>query len=92
MVATKVRVRGKIFVIVGEDGTNASIQAGKEDQAALIREDPQTFRVASHVGRYGWVDVSLDGVDPDELSELVTEAWRMTAPKRVVAAFDAASG
>ena len=29
-------------------------------------------------------------VDPDELRELVTEAWRLTAPKRLVAAFDEA--
>ena len=29
-------------------------------------------------------------VDPDELRELVTEAWRLTAPKRLLKAFDEA--
>ena len=84
------RVRGRIFVIVGEDGTYASVKASLEDQAALVHADPATFGVASHVGRYGWVDVALDRVDRGELVELVVEAWRRTAPKRVVAAYDAA--
>ena len=50
---------------------------------------PATFGLASHVGRYGWTTIRLDRVDPDELRELVVEAWRRTAPKRAVATFDA---
>jgi hypothetical protein len=30
--------------------------------------------------------------DRDELRELITEAWRMTAPKRLVKAFDEEHG
>ena len=32
----------------------------------------------------------LSKADGDEVRELVTEAWRMTAPKRLVASFDEA--
>lgn len=85
------RVRSKIFVIVSEDGTSATVKATKEDQAALIREAPDVYGVAAYVGRHGWVDVALERADPDELAEVVTEAWRLTAPKRVVAAFDTQS-
>jgi hypothetical protein len=42
------------------------------------------------VGKYGWIRIELDRVDPEELTELVTEAWRLTAPKRLVKAFDEA--
>jgi hypothetical protein len=82
------RVRGKIFVILGEDGTTASIKASKEEQQALIGAQPLAYAVAPHVGRYGWVLVTLRHSDADELTELVTEAWRLTAPKRLVAAAD----
>ena len=83
------RVRDKIFVILGDDGVTARLKATPEDQAELVAADPETFGIASHVGRYGWVTVRLDRVDPDEMRELVVEAWRRTAPKRAVKAFDA---
>jgi len=44
------------------------------------------------VGRFGWVRVDLDAADPDELRSLVVEAWRRTAPKRVVKAYDSGQG
>lgn len=34
--------------------------------------------------------VNLDAIDVDELTELITEAWRLKAPKRVLKAYDAA--
>jgi hypothetical protein len=33
----------------------------------------------------------LAAVDPDEMRELVLDAWRMVVSKRVAAAYDAAS-
>jgi hypothetical protein len=63
------------------------VKAAPEDQAELLAADPETFGVASHVGRFGWVTVRLDRVDPDEMRDLVLEAWRRTAPARVVKAF-----
>jgi len=85
------RVRDKIFATVyeGDGGAIATVKASPEDQEALVGGDPQTFGVASHVGRYGWTTIRLDRVDADELRELVVEAWRRTATKRAVAAFDA---
>ncbi len=59
-----------------------------ETQAALLQEDPEVFLVAPFLGRHGWINVVLDRVDAEELAELVEEAWRLTAPKRLVAAFD----
>jgi hypothetical protein len=84
------RVRDKIFASMyeGDDGAVATVKASPEEQTVLLAADPATFGVASHVGRYGWTTVRLERVDPDEMRELVVEAWRQTAPKRAVAAFD----
>jgi hypothetical protein len=45
-------------------------------------------------GRAGWLGVRLDvrGVDWAELGELVTEAYRSVAPRRLVAELDAPPG
>lgn len=83
------RVRDKIFAILSEDGTSVRLKAEKEAQAALVGSDPETFFMPSHVARFGWVGVHLGHVDPGELRELLEDAWRLTAPKRVVAAYDA---
>jgi len=83
------RVRGKMFMAMNTEGTSVTIKAPKEAQAALVGSEPETFSVPAYVGQHGWVAVRLDRVDADELAELIDEAWRMTAPKRLVKAYDA---
>ena len=82
------RVRDKMFGTLASDGSTGSVKATKEEQAALVQGDPDTFFVPSYVGRHGWVGFHVGLADIEELTELITEAWRMTAPKRVVRAFD----
>jgi hypothetical protein len=86
------RVRGKIFAILAADERSVRLKATREAQAALVGSEPETFFLPSHVARFGWVGANLDRVDPEELGELVEEAWRLTAPKRAVRAFDEARG
>src|SRR5262245_9264391 len=83
-----VRVRDKIFMGMDTDGTQASVKASKEEQAALVEADPKTFGIADYTGRYGWVTVQLKRVKADEMRELIEESWRAIAPKRVVKAYD----
>jgi hypothetical protein len=83
------RVRDKMFATLSDDGRSAGIKTTKEEQTALVAADPETFGVPAYVGRHGWVSVELATADPAEVRELVTEAWRQTAPKRLVAAYDA---
>jgi hypothetical protein len=49
------------------------------------REDPEVFSASRASGRFAWVEINLAKVDP-ELVELVTEGWRLSAPKRLAAA------
>jgi hypothetical protein len=78
------RVRGKIFVISSPDGDTASMKASLDDQSGLVAIDPETFSVAAYTGRYGWVRVQLGGVTPHLAEALITNAWKRTAPKRLV--------
>ena len=79
------RVRDKIFAIGGEGADRVSIKAGLETQAELIELDPATFAKSAYVGRFGWITVDLERVDPDLLVSLLREAWQRTAPKRLAA-------
>jgi len=86
------RVRKKMFATLAADGSTATVKATREEQAALVQGDPETFFVPAYVGRHGWIGFHVALAEAEELVELVTEAWRMTAPKRVVRAFDDAVG
>lgn len=83
------RVRDKIYVICGSDGERASVRTSLEEQAALTGSMPDVFSIAPYTGRYGWTAVRLASVDAAMMEELVTDAWRRTAPKRLAAMFDA---
>ena len=83
------RVRDKMFMAHDRRGrTSATVKATREAQAALIGSEPETFSIPAYVGQHGWVGIDLARVDDEELAELIEDAWRMTAPKRVVKAFD----
>jgi hypothetical protein len=84
------RVRDKMFATLSDDGRQATVKATREEQAALVSAAPETFGIPAYVGRHGWVGVRLAIVDPVELAELLVEAWRHTAPRRLVTAYDSA--
>jgi predicted DNA-binding protein (MmcQ/YjbR family) len=81
------RIRRKIFAMGGEGSDHVSIKATPASQADLIELDPDTFRPAAYVGRYGWVTADLRRIDDELLRTLVIEAWRQIAPKRLAADF-----
>lgn len=58
------------------------------ERAALLQGDPETFFTTPHYDGYPAVLVRLDRVDKTELAELIEEAWRLHAPKRLVAEFE----
>jgi hypothetical protein len=59
-------------------------------QEELVATDPQRFFRPPYVGGRGWLGVYLDvpGVDWAEIEEIVTDAYRQVAPKRLVARLD----
>ncbi|MBO4272973.1 MmcQ/YjbR family DNA-binding protein [Microbispora triticiradicis] len=82
------KVRDKGFGYLWERTRTVGLKATIEEQIALVAERPEVFEPQFTAGRFGWVVVRLEGIDPDELFELVTEAWCLTAPKALVEAFE----
>jgi hypothetical protein len=86
------RVNNKMFASGSPEHPRMTVKASKEEQAELVAARPETFGVAAYVGRFGWVEVDLPTVDPGELRELLVEAWRRTAPKKLVRSYDEGDG
>ena len=59
------------------------------EREALLQGQPDAFFSTPHYDGYPYVLVRLEAVDPVELAELIEEAWRLLAPKRLVKTYDA---
>ena len=84
------RVRKRIFATLRASDGMAVLKLPREEQAALVAMHPEVY-ASTPWGHQGWTSVDLDRADPVELRELIVEAWRGVAPKRLVAAHDAPS-
>jgi hypothetical protein len=63
--------------------------AGEDAKQELIAAEPDKYFTEPHYNGFPAVLVWLAEVDADELRELLTDAWRVQAPKALVRAFDA---
>ena len=58
-------------------------------QHTLVESSPDRFFRPPYVGHRGWLGVRLDvPTDWDEIADLVEDAYRMIAPKRLVTELD----
>ncbi len=82
------RVRDKIFVMQSGDAERPALwcKAPPGAQRILVGSDPNRFFSPPYVGPKGWIGMYLNcAVDWDLVTELVTDSYRMTAPKRLLA-------
>jgi hypothetical protein len=64
--------------------------APPEAQEILVAAHPDRFFRPPYVGHRGWLGVWLDvPVDWEEIADLVSEAYRTVAPRRLVAELEA---
>jgi hypothetical protein len=63
--------------------------AAPGDQQSMTAANPERFFVPPYVGHRGWLGVYLDvPTDWDEIAEIVEDAYRVVAPKTLVARLD----
>jgi hypothetical protein len=78
------KVRGKLFARLKEDGETLVLRCGAFDRAHLLETDPDVFFITEHYRDYPWVLVRLAAVPTARLPELLEEAWRQVAPKSLL--------
>jgi hypothetical protein len=63
-----------------------------DEKQALIESEPAKFFTVPHYDGHPVLLVRLEAVDVDEAAELITDSWRLRAPRELVKEWDAADG
>jgi hypothetical protein len=80
----KFRIGRIVWLALSRDGTVMGFAFPKEWREALVESEPEKFSLPGQSDmRYHWVHVRLAAIDPDEMRDLVEDAWAFCAPKRV---------
>jgi hypothetical protein len=83
----KFRVGRIVFVAFSRDEQQMGFGFPRDERAALVASAPDTFLMPSKGDlRYQWVEARMANLDPNEMRELVTDAWRMCVPARLARA------
>jgi hypothetical protein len=82
------RVRDRLFARIRQPGVLVLRVADEGEKDFLLRAEPDKFFTTPHYDGYPHVLVHLGAVDREELRELLTDAWRVRAPKRLADAFE----
>lgn len=84
-----IKVRGKLMCRLRTDPDALVMRvADMGEREALLQGQPDVFFTTPHYDGFPYVLVRLEDVDPVELAELLEDAWRLRAPKRLVKAYD----
>src|SRR4051794_15385842 len=82
------RVKDRLFARIRAAGVLLVWCADEAEKDFLLRADPEKFFTTPHYDGHPSVLVRLGAVDRDELAELLTDSWRVRAPKRLAASLD----
>ncbi|RSM38225.1 hypothetical protein DMA12_33845 [Amycolatopsis balhimycina DSM 5908] len=84
----KFRIGQIVFLALSPDETLMGFAYPREQRAALVAGDPEKFLLpAPSDMRYRWVRCRLAAIGPEEMRELVVDAWRICVPKKVWTAY-----
>jgi hypothetical protein len=84
----KFRVGRIVWLAFSADETTMGFAFPKDERAALVASDPAKFLMPGQADlRWNWAVVRLSAIDPEEMHELVLDAWRLVVPKSVASAY-----
>ena len=75
------KVAGKLMArLRTEDDGGLAIKCSAADKAALVGGDDPAYYTTPHYDGHNYVAVNLELVQPEELRELIADAWHIAAP------------
>jgi hypothetical protein len=77
------RVRGKIFATIAPDEESGMLKLDLDAHEALLAAEPETFFSFGGFSRNGATGVRFARVKKQVFGELLGEAWRNVAPKKL---------
>jgi hypothetical protein len=86
------KVRGKLLARLHQSGECLVLRADLLDREILMQSDSQVFYITDHYRDYPWVLVRFSAVDAAALPDLIERAWRLVAPKSLVAKYGGGKG
>jgi hypothetical protein len=78
-------VRKKFLARLKEDGESVAIKIAFADRDVLLELDPAAFYLTDHYRPYPAMLVRLSQVRRDLIEPLLEQAWRLQAPKSLLA-------
>lgn len=86
---TAFKVAGKLLARFHQDGDSLVVKCEYAAREVLMGANPRTYYITDHYRCWPWILVRVSNVDRDELRGLLEDAWLRSAPKRLVAAWEA---
>ena len=77
---------------VPNPGVLAVRVADVDEKQLLLSMDPEKFFTEPHYNGFPAILVRLEALEPEQLEELLVQAWRCLAPREAVEAFDRDEG
>lgn len=81
------RVRRKLLARLRDDEILV-VKCGFDERDFRMQAEPETFFTTDHYHGYPSVLVRLSRVGEEDLRAVLEQAWRLSAPKRLVAEYD----
>jgi len=79
----------KVFAMFSNNHHNdghvaVTVPAAIGIQEMLIKKSPKKFYRPPYVGVRGWIGIEVDRVSDKELTEHLSEAWKLIAPPKIL--------
>ena len=87
-------VRGKGFAWEARerDGGGLAVRVDREEKQLLLDANPDVYFTSPHYNGFPAVQIRVESIEREELFERLEDAWLIQAPKKLAAAYVAASG
>jgi hypothetical protein len=81
------RVQNKIYAVFQPDGVSIVVKTTKEERFTYLTMTPEIYRMPENFSNLAYMMVRMDRVEPKEFHDILTLAWSLVSPKKVVKAY-----